>query len=94
MEGFRFEMGAENRRMLKDRECRDAVERELRVVIREGLTKKQRETFMMYYGRKMNMPQIAKEQGVAISTVSRSLKRARRRIDDRVCRAMELMKKK
>lgn len=93
MEGFQFELGADNRRLLKKKDSREAVERELRCVIRDGLTERQRETFMLYYGRKMKMPQIAEIQKVSVSTVSRSLQRARRRIDERLCRAMESMVK-
>ena len=89
MEGFQFEMGAANRRALKDRGCREAVEREIILAIRQSLTEKQRETFIMYYARRMSMPQIAKLRGVSVPTVSRTLKRARQRIDDRVCAVIE-----
>ena len=88
MDGFQFEMGAANRRALKDRGCREAVEREIILAIRQSLTEK-RETFIMYYARRMSMPQIAKLRGVSVPTVSRTLKRARQRIDDRVCAVIE-----
>lgn len=49
-------------------------------VIREELTALQRETIVAYYFQEMTIPQIAAERGVNKSTVSRTLKRAERRL--------------
>lgn len=45
-------------------------------VIREELTEKQRLTLLAYYIQEQTITQIAQEQGVNKSTVSRTLKRA------------------
>ena len=44
-------------------------------VIQQELSDKQRETLLAYYFRSMTIPQIAREQGVNKSTVSRTLRR-------------------
>ncbi len=49
-------------------------------VIREELTEKQRTTLLAYYFEERTIPQIAREQGVHKSTVSRTLKRAEDRL--------------
>ncbi len=91
MEAFRFEMGVENRRLLRDPASRGIIKGEMLYAVRSKLTKKQRETFLLYYGKKLKMPEIARKQGVCVSTVSRSISRARRRIDRHVCAVMEGM---
>ena len=48
----------------------------LRQVVRRELTPRQRETVEAYYFENKTMEQIAREQGVNRSTVSRTLKRA------------------
>ena len=54
----------------------------LRRVIAERLTDRQREYISDYYFGMMNIYEIAKTRGIAPSTVSRTLKRARHRIFD------------
>lgn len=49
-------------------------------VIREELTEKQRLTLLAYYIQEQTITQIAQEQGVNKSTVSRTLKRAEARL--------------
>ncbi len=49
-------------------------------VIREELTEKQRQTLLAYYFEERTIPQIARDQGVHKSTVSRTLKRAEERL--------------
>ena len=49
-------------------------------VIREELTQLQRQTLQEYYLRHLTIPQIAQEQGVNKSTVSRTLHRAEARL--------------
>ena len=56
--------------------------RVLKLVIDECLTQKQREYLTEYFFQEMNIPQIADLHGVAGSTVSRTLKRAKKRIFD------------
>lgn len=94
MECFHFELGHENRKLLCEKGSREKIERELLAAVREELTPKQRETVILYYGKKMTMPQIAKKQHVCVSTVSRSIMRARARIDRRMCRIMKAMQKR
>jgi RNA polymerase sigma factor (sigma-70 family) len=49
-------------------------------IIQNELTEKQRHTFLAYHIQKKTIPQIAAEQGVFKSTVSRTLKRAEQKI--------------
>ena len=49
-------------------------------VITEELTDRQRETLTAYYFSGLNIPQIAKLQGVNKSTVSRTLHRAEEKL--------------
>lgn len=49
-------------------------------VIEGELTDKQRQVVMDYYFRQLTIPQIAQEQGVHKSSVSRLLKRAEHRL--------------
>ena len=56
----------------------------LRRVIEAELTPCQKQTLTAYYFRQLTIPQIAKEQGVNKSTVSRTLRRA----EDRVRRCL------
>lgn len=49
-------------------------------IIQNELTGKQRQTFLAYHIQKKTIPQIAAEQGVFKSTVSRTLKRAEQKI--------------
>ena len=52
----------------------------VRNVIREQLTRIERETLTAYYFQEMNVEQIAKMRGVNKSTVSRTLHRAERKL--------------
>lgn len=49
-------------------------------VIQQELSPRQRETLLAYYFRSMTIPQIAMEQGVNKSTVSRTLRRGEEKI--------------
>ncbi len=49
-------------------------------VIKNELTKRQREIIVMYYYKEMGVSEIAQELSVAPSTVSRTIKRAREKI--------------
>lgn len=52
----------------------------LRRARQQELTARQRQMLELYYDRGMNMPQIAAELGVNCSTVSRTIRRAKRRL--------------
>ncbi len=56
------------------------LKRNLTHALRHDITEKQREYMMLYYGRQMTMEAIAHEKGVNKSTVSRTLKRGRKRL--------------
>ena len=49
-------------------------------VIRQELTRRERETLMAYYFEEQNIPQIARAQKINKSTVSRTLRRAEERL--------------
>lgn len=55
---------------------REVQLRRIKQVISEELTKKQKQTLTAYYFRQLTVTQIAQEQGVNKSTVSRTLHRA------------------
>ena len=55
---------------------REVQLKRLRRVIEAELTPCQKQTLTAYYFRQLTIPQIAKEQGVNKSTVSRTLRRA------------------
>ena len=59
---------------------REVQLRRIRRVIEAELTPRQRDTLTAYYFRQMTIPQIAREQGVNKSTVSRTLHRAETRL--------------
>lgn len=59
---------------------REVQLRRVRKVIESELTPCQKETLVAYYFRQMTIPQIAEEQGVNKSTVSRTLRRAENRV--------------
>ena len=52
-------------------------------IIKNDLTERQTETVVLYYYKKMTMTEIADILGVNVSTVSRTLARARKNICDR-----------
>ena len=56
------------------------LRRNLSAAIREELTDRQAQLVRMYYGEGMKMPAIARELGLNVSTVSRTLSRARARL--------------
>lgn len=56
------------------------LKQNLRRALMEELTEKQRQYALMYYGRRMTMPEIAEELGLNRSTVSRTLRRVRSRL--------------
>ena len=55
--------------------------RHLRRAITQELTPRQRETLVLYYSAGLSMTDIARHQGVTVSTVSRSLERSRKRLE-------------
>ena len=59
---------------------REVQLRRIRRVIEAELTQRQRETLIAYYFRQLTIPQIAEEQGINKSTVSRTLHRAEVRL--------------
>ena len=56
------------------------LKRNLSRALRQDITERQRQYMMLYYGKNMTMPEIAKALGVNKSTVSRTLKRGRQRL--------------
>ena len=60
------------------------LKRALRDVIKNDLTPRQKEMVVLYYYEGMKMCRIAEKLNLDISTVSRTIKRARRNIYDRL----------
>ncbi|WP_081460063.1 sigma-70 family RNA polymerase sigma factor [Ruminococcus champanellensis] len=60
------------------------LKRALRDVIKNDLTPRQKEMVVLYYYEGMRMPQIAQQLNRDVSTVSRTIKRARRNLRDRL----------
>ena len=58
----------------------ERLRRNLKRVRERELTARQRQVLALYYDRKMNIPQIAGELGVNRSTISRTIRRAKKRI--------------
>ena len=58
------------------------LKRALRDVIKNDLTPRQKEMVVLYYYEGMRMPQIAQQLNRDVSTVSRTIKRARRNLRD------------
>ena len=56
------------------------LKRNLVRALRNDITPRQRQYMILYYGKCMNIPQIAREMGVNKSTVSRTLERGRKRL--------------
>ena len=46
----------------------------------QELTRRQKEVLVLYFDQGMNMSQIARELGVSSSTISRTVRRAKRRL--------------
>ena len=59
---------------------RELQKKRLQQVIREELTEHQRQVLLAYYIQEQSIPVIARERGVAKSTVWRTLRRAENRI--------------
>ena len=59
----------------------ERLKRNLRLARRRELTPRQQQILAMYFEGGMTMPQIARALGVHTSTVSRTLKRARSRLE-------------
>ena len=59
---------------------REVQKKRLQRVIREELTEHQRQVLIAYYIQQQSIPVIARERGVAKSTVWRTLRRAENRI--------------
>lgn len=57
------------------------LKRNLSAAVYSELTPRQLEAVELYYIRRLKMPEIAKRWGVTTSTVSRTLKRARTRLE-------------
>ena len=60
------------------------LKRALRDVIKNDLTPRQKEMVVLYYYEGMRMPQNAQQLNRDVSTVSRTIKRARRNLRDRL----------
>lgn len=58
----------------------DRLKRNLIRAIREELTPRQQKMLYLYYSQQVNMPAISKQMGVSVSTVSRTIKRAERKL--------------
>lgn len=58
----------------------DILRRRMNRVIREELTPRQREILIAYYLQEKNMPQIAEELQISVSSVCRTLHRAENRL--------------
>ena len=54
--------------------------RNMRAAMKDELTPRQLQMIAMYYGENIKIPEIARRLGVDNSTVSRTLKRGRRRL--------------
>lgn len=61
-----------------------ALRQGLQLALTTDLTPKQLEYVELYYFHRMNMPQIAAQAGIQVSTVSRTLARARARLFNRL----------
>ena len=59
---------------------REVQLKRVRKVIEEELSDRQREVMIAYYFQEMSIPAIAREWGINKSTVSRTLKRAEKRL--------------
>ena len=56
------------------------LQQNLRRARQQELTPRQQELLSLYYDRGMTMPQIARQLGLHVSTVSRTIQRATRRL--------------
>ena len=60
----------------------ERVRRNLRWALESELTPRQRQMVVLYYDRRLSMRQIARLLGVQPSTVTRTLQRAKRRLQN------------
>jgi len=67
-----------------DDKMRKIAKRAMREVILNDLTQRQKQFVLLYYYEERNMPEIAEICGVNVSTVSRTLARARKNILERI----------
>ncbi len=58
----------------------DSMAARVAAAINEELTPRQRQLVGLYYSQQLTMTEIGRRQGLAVSTVSRTLKRARARL--------------
>ena len=82
-----FSQGNEDKKMFElinelnsnstNSDLRRCAMRAIRNVVENELTSRQKEVIMLYYYEKYNMPEIAQMLDVNISTISRTIKRAR-----------------
>ena len=56
------------------------LQQNLRRARQQELTPRQQELLSLYYDQGMTMPQIARQLGLHVSTVSRTIQRAKRRL--------------
>ena len=56
------------------------LQQNLRHARQQELTPRQQELLSLYYDQGMTMPQIARQLGLHVSTVSRTIQRAKRRL--------------
>lgn len=61
-------------------QAHQALREKLSLVLREEVTPRQREIMALYYGKGLNMREIAEALGLERSTVSRTLKRGEERV--------------
>ena len=78
-----LELSGEQEAETNDQQLR-RLKRALREVIKNDLTPRQKEMVVLYYYEGMKMFRIAEKLNLDISTVSRTIKRARRNIYDRL----------
>lgn len=56
------------------------VKKALKKVVEEQLSARQKQMIVLYYYKEMDMPEIAEMLGINVSTVSRTLNRARQNL--------------
>ena len=78
-----LELSGEQEAETNDQQLR-RLKRALREVIKNDLTPRQKEMVVLYYYEGMKMCRIAEKLNLDISTVTRTIKRARRNIYDRL----------
>lgn len=74
----------DNDKEIEDDKLHKIAKRALREVVAEELSQRQKQFIVLYYYEKNTMAQVAELCGVNVSTVSRTLSRARRNIYSRI----------